>query len=229
MTDGIDEIAADALQVQIDEAQQSGDTVKANELYREQMGVVPEPTGLEDAEPDVEGEEPAGPDAEVDAEAPANDDAVVPTPGFEELAERWQAEYQSWGDLTEFEQNDEYEKIYAAADPGMAARILKVAWPGSDYAKNVEFAKAMMVTVPGSLEVLRVLEATGMGDHPAILKWLAAAGRLMAATPGDPTSIPSSISQPVKKGPSGKVRKDFRSILARAGAIVIPPCGLWFD
>ena len=167
-----DESTADALQVQIDAAQDAGDAKKANALYREQMGVEPESHALEPVEPVAEDEgsvEPVAEDTEVESDAP-----VVATPGFEELTEKWQAEYVPWHDLSETEQNDQYEKIYAAADPEMANRTLQVAW-GGDMAANVEFAKAMMVATPGSLDVLRVLESVGMGDHPAILKWLASA------------------------------------------------------
>ena len=177
-----DESTADALQVQIDAAQAEGNSVKANALYREQMGVAPEPHALEPVEPVAEGEEPVEPAATEDAPATA----LMPVHSdFEALAERWQAEYVPWHDLSETEQNDQYEKIYAAADPGMAVRTLKVAW-GGDTDRNVEFAKGAMVSIPHSLEVLRVLESVGLGDHPSVLKFLASAGRLLAATPGDP-------------------------------------------
>ena len=104
------------------------------------------------------------------------------------------AEYVPITDLTKFEQDDEIERIYRQADPETSARILRVAWPGADYETNVEFAQQMMTAIPGSVEVLRVLEAAGIGDSPDILKWLASAGRLMAGVPGDPTTLPTTTT-----------------------------------
>ena len=101
-------------------------------------------------------------------------------------------EYVPWDALSEAEQSDEVDRVYRQADPATAEGILRAAWPG-DYDKNVAFAQAMMGAVPGTLDVLRMLEAVGLGDSPAVLKWLASAGRLMAGVPGDPRSIPTTI------------------------------------
>ena len=51
--------------------------------------------------------------------------------------------------------------------------------------------------MPGSLEAIRVLEVAGILDHPAVTRWMASAGRMMAGTPGDATTIGKTKGKPM--------------------------------
>ena len=99
-------------------------------------------------------------------------------------------DYQPYDALTEDEKDEAFEHVFAFADPEMSERTLRVGWPGDEYDRNVEFSRAMIEAIPGSLDAMRVLEVVGIADHPHLIKWLAAAGRLMAGVSGDPTTIP---------------------------------------
>ena len=82
------------------------------------------------------------------------------------------------------------------SDPDVSKGLLKRDWPGGDFVREVAFAASLLNAIPGSAEVVRVLEAAGgVGNHPAIVRWLVHVGRLMATTSGDPSSIPIIASE----------------------------------
>ena len=190
----------DALQVEIEQAQAEGRDADAQALYQRQQGTT-DPYGLEPVEP-AEPAEPAVEDTEDTEdtegdEAAAGDDAdgeaafVVPTRLEELMVLSPPDSHVAWDSLTGPEKDDLYERVWAVADQATATGILRREWPGEDYERNVEMAVAALVTVPGWWDYQRVLEAAGVADHPAIIRYLAGSGRLRASVPGDPATIPT--------------------------------------
>ena len=98
----------------------------------------------------------------------------------------------AFGDLTEDERAAVFDHVYASADPERARAALEREW-GAGFDDNAQFAQAAMDAVPGSADVVRILEFTGLIDHPVLLSWLAGAGRMMAGVSGDATTIPQEI------------------------------------
>lgn len=169
---GLSDQALDALESQIDAARAADDPILANRLYQRQQGIpdAVDPYGVADSDHDADTPDPAD---------------IQGLPGDDPDA------YEPWDALTEAEKDEEFDKILEFADPEMARRLLHVAWP-SDFEANIAFADAALASIPGSLDALRVLEAAGLADHPAFVKFLAGAGRLMAGVAGDPTTIPTT-------------------------------------
>lgn len=162
------------------------DPAKANALYLKSIGNV-DPFGTEAPAPVVEvpgeakaegGDEPAGP----------SPDDIQGAAGRTSFTD----EYAAYSSLPEQEQDKIFDSVLELADPNTSRGLLQRQWPGDEYAANLAFSAALVEAVPGSLEAVRVLEAVGMIDHPAIVKWMVAAGRLMATTPGDSNSIPTA-------------------------------------
>ncbi len=175
-----DRVVGDSLQSDIEAAQAAGDGELAQELYLKQQGTEPEDAGAgDDGSPsDIQG--PPGTRLE---------------------------DYRPYDALDEFEQEEEFDRVYALAEPGPAEAALRASWPGAEYAKNIEFGNAMLAAIPGSLDMVRVLEVVGLADHPALVRWVVSARRLMAGTPGDASTIPTTTE--------GKPMGNTRAIEAR--------------
>ena len=90
-------------------------------------------------------------------------------------------------ELSETEQDDAIKGIYAVSAPAASNQILQTRW-GVDYEANIKFATSVGV-VPGAQAAWRVLEIAGVDQHPDIIAVMASFGRMLAKTPGDPTSV----------------------------------------
>ena len=165
-------VADDSIQGDIEQAQAAGDHEKAQRLYKLQQGV--EPDGVDVG---------AG---EVDDVSPSD---------IESMGGDAMADYVPYDSLTEDEKDKAFEGVIALSDPDTSKGLLQGNWPGAEYDKNREFGNAALSAIPGALEAVRVLETVGIADHPALVRFIVSAGRMMAATPGDAASIPSTISK----------------------------------
>lgn len=165
---GLPSETLDALETQIAAARATGDDALANRLYQQQQGV----------------------EGAVDPYSAADSDHDAGTVEHADIEGTGMADYVPWDALTEAEQGEAFDSVMARSDPAAALRELQTAWPGAELQRNVEFAWATVAAIPGSAEALQVLEAVGIADHPALIQWLASAGRLMAGVSGDPTTVP---------------------------------------
>ena len=159
-----DEAASDALQEQVEEAQRSGDTAKANELYQKQLGneaaLVPAVVGV-DAETDSAGDETLP--------------AVGPPPEGEWTFARPEVVAHQFAMME--------------ADFGELATELRSEW-GADAGRNLEFAFAASREFEAHYpEVVSTLARRGAGADPLIVELLAVLGRQWAETPGDPMTV----------------------------------------
>ena len=174
-----DRVTNDSIQADIEEAQAAGNGELAQELYLKQQGT----------EPDT-----------------ADDDAQVSD--IQGLGGTRLEAYQDYDVLDEDQRDAEFDRVYSLAEPGPAEAALRATWPGAEYDRNREFGDAMLAAVPGSLDMVRVLEVVGLADHPDLIRWVVAAGRLMAGVPGDPATIPTTRSE-------GKPMGNVKAIEAR--------------
>jgi hypothetical protein len=94
---------------------------------------------------------------------------------------------------------------------------------GSDIGENLAYAKAAFKEVAASdPDLIAKVEASGLGDHPAVLQFLAKQGRLSAGMMGDHTiasrrNNEMPINRTTPSGPAGDHRgsEETRSELAR--------------
>lgn len=167
--------AADALNSEIDAAKESGDTAKAQALYARQQGTE-DPYGLEPAPPS-----PAAPDGEGDPPAQTSTGEITVATNAEDETVTVSGEMDFAGNA---------EHVAAALEcmgvwDGDELANLQAEW-GSDMGQNLEYAVAFGQAHP---DVSAILEASGFGDHPAIIKVSAILGRRYATVPGDPGEI----------------------------------------
>ena len=181
--------ASDALQTQIDEAIAADDPGLADELYRRQIGNT-DPYGEQAAAQAVAEAIDAPPEAAPKADAPAEPAGPSPDDVDHGMGGTRLDDYKSYDQLTEDERGQEFDRVFSLADPDTSKGILQKQWPGAEYDKNLAFGEAALAAIPGSLDVLRVLEVVGLADHPDLIRWLVSAGRAMASKPGDPATIP---------------------------------------
>ena len=169
--DGTETYLVDDYLAESEEARAKGDHELADKLHAEAQALL-------------------APDHDADT-----DDAVADPSDIQGLPSGSMDAYVPWDTLTEGEQDDAFEDVFARADPEMARRELQVTWPGGDYESNVAFVNAMANALPNGAAALRVLEAVGVADHPELIKALAWVGRQLAGVPGDATTIGTTTTK----------------------------------
>nr|CAK32570.1 hypothetical protein 10D02-36 [uncultured organism] len=178
---------SDALADQAESAYHDGEVEKAQELYRRSIGNT-DPYGEQAAERTVAEAIDAPPEAAPKAEA----EPAGPSPADVDqgMGGTRLADYKSYDELSEDERGQEFDRVFSLANPDVSESTLRRAWPGAEFDRNREFGDAALAAIPGSLDVLRVLEVVGLADHPDLIRWLVSVGRALASKPGDPTTIP---------------------------------------
>ena len=197
--------SSEALQGEIDAAMAADDLGLADSLYQRQIGSTDLARSREPGEPAPEVEDKAKPEGNGEDPGPSPSD--IEDQGGSRLAD-----YKPYGELSEDEQGQEFDRVFSLADPDTSRGILQAEWPGADFDQNVAFGEAVLAAVPGSLDVLRVLEVVGLADHPDLIRWVASVGRSLAGKSGDPTSIPSTLGK-------GKQMSNSKAVEAQIAAL----------
>jgi hypothetical protein len=91
---------------------------------------------------------------------------------------------------------------------------------GADIGENLAFAKAAFKEIAASdPDLIAKVEASGLGDHPAVLQFLAKQGRLSAGMMGDYTiarrnnDLTSSPMASAKPRPGGPAREEHDQLM----------------
>lgn len=176
MTDSVD--TADALQVQIDAAKAARNNELAQSLYQKQQGTE-----------DAYGLEPA-PAGTAEGDSPAQtDDGVQTSTGEITIATGAEADetatIASGMDFTGNPDDVAHAVVCMENWDGDELDALKAKW-GSDMGTNLAHFEAFALAHP---DVYEVLNASGFGDHPAIVEVGAILGRRYATVAGDPATI----------------------------------------
>ena len=193
------------LQEQIDAARQAGDPVLADELYQKQIGNT-DPYGDKAA---AAGAVAVLSDARGEGEA----EAPSPSPSdIQGMGGSGMADYVPYDKLSEDEKDKAFEDVFLLADPDTSKGVLQREWPGAEFDRNVAFGEAFLTAIPGTAKALRVLETVGVADHPDLVRVIVAAGRLMAATAGDPTTIPTTTEKGKQMSTIKDIEAEIRSL-----------------